>query len=137
LLVATTKFPDLIHALEHLKLPKMLVTVIAFLYRYMSVLTDEVIRLMRARQARSAVLPGKRGGGNLLWRARTAGNMVGQLFLRSYERSDRIYHAMLSRGYSGHLRTLNQHEMQTNDWLIIALAFLLIASLQLFAHTTG
>ena len=137
LLVATTKFPDLIHALEHLRLPKMLVTVIAFLYRYMSVLTDEVIRLMRARQARSAVLPDKRGGGSLLWRARTAGNMVGQLFLRSYERSDRIYHAMLSRGYNGHLRTLNQHEMQVNDWLIIALAFLIIASLQLFAHTTG
>jgi cobalt/nickel transport system permease protein len=63
--------------------------------------------------------------------------MVGQLFLRSYERSDRIYHAMLSRGYNGHLRTLNQHEMQVNDWLIIALAFLIIASLQLFAHTTG
>jgi cobalt/nickel transport system permease protein len=137
LLVATTKFPDLIHALEHLRLPKMLVTVIAFLYRYMSVLTDEVIRLMRARQARSAVLPEKRGGGSLLWRARTAGNMVGQLFLRSYERSDRIYHAMLSRGYSGHLRTLNQHEMQINDRLIIALAFLLIASLQLFAHRIG
>ncbi len=137
LLVTTTKFPDLIHALEHLRLPKMLVTVIAFLYRYMSVLTDEVIRLMRARQSRSAILPNQRGGGNVFWRARTAGNMVGQLFLRSYERSDRIYHAMLSRGYSGHLRTLNQHEMQINDWLIIILAFLLIASLQLFAHTIG
>ncbi len=135
LLVATTQFPDLIHALEHLRLPKMLITIIAFLYRYMSVLTDEVMRLMRARQARSAVLPDQRGGGNLLWRARTAGNMVGQLFLRSYERSDRIYHAMLSRGYSGHLRTLNRHEMQPRDWLIITLSLLFIASLQLFAHT--
>lgn len=137
LLVAATKFPDLIHALEHLRLPKMLVTVIAFLYRYMSVLTDEVMRLMRARQSRSAVLPDQHGGGNVFWRARTAGNMIGQLFLRSYERSDRIYKAMLSRGYSGHLRTLNLHEMTTRDWLIITLAFLLIASLQLFAHTSG
>jgi len=135
LLVATTQFPDLIHALEHLRLPKMLVTIIAFLYRYMSVLTDEVMRLMRARQARSAVLPDQRGGGSVLWRARTAGNMVGQLFLRSYERSDRIYHAMLSRGYSGHLRTLNRHEMQPRDWLIITLSLLFIASLQLFAHS--
>ena len=135
LLVATTQFPDLIHALEHLRLPKMLVTIIAFLYRYMSVLTDEVMRLMRARQARSALLPGQRGGGTLLWRARTAGNMVGQLFLRSYERSDRIYHAMLARGYTGHLRTLNRHEMHPLDWLIIALSLLFIASLQLFSHS--
>jgi len=135
LLVATTQFPDLIHAFEHLRLPKMLVTIIAFLYRYMSVLTDEVMRLMRARQARSAILPNQRGGGSLLWRARTAGNMVGQLFLRSYERSDRIYHAMLSRGYSGHLRTLNRHEMQPRDWLIITLSLLFIASLQLFSHS--
>lgn len=99
LLVATTQFPDLLHALEHLRLPRSLVTVIAFLYRYMFVLTDEVMRLLRARQSRSASLPGQRGGGTLSWRARTAGSMIGQLFLRSYERSDRIYHAMLSRGY--------------------------------------
>lgn len=134
LLVATTQFPDLIHALEHLRLPKMLVTIIAFLYRYMSVLTDEVLRLLRARQSRSALLPEQRGGGNLLWRARTAGNMVGQLFLRSYERSDRIYHAMLSRGYSGHLRTLNPHSMSSRDWTLIIFAFLLIVLLQFFAH---
>jgi cobalt/nickel transport system permease protein len=134
LLVATTQFPDLIHALEHLRLPKMLVTIIAFLYRYMSVLTDEVLRLLRARQSRSALLPEQRGGGNLLWRARTAGNMVGQLFLRSYERSDRIYHAMLSRGYRGHLRTLNPHSMSSRDWTLIIFAFLLIVLLQFFAH---
>ncbi len=134
LLVATTQFPDLIHALEHLRLPKMLVTIIAFLYRYMSVLSDEVLRLMRARQARSAILPKQKGGGSLLWRARTAGNMVGQLFLRSYERSDRIYYAMLSRGYSGHLRTLNPHNLQARDWFFIAISFFFIALLQLFAR---
>ncbi len=156
LLVATTTFPDLIHALEHLRLPKMLVTVIAFLYRYMSIISDEALRLLRARQSRSAVLPKDkprskgfspstssqemtkvvttRNGRNLLWRARTAGNMVGQLFLRSYERSDRIYYAMLSRGYSGHIRTLNPHRMESHDWLLIALVFIFIAFLQLFAH---
>ena len=134
LLVATTTFPDLIHALEHLRLPKMLVTVIAFLYRYVTVLSDEALRLLRARQSRSALLPEQRGGGTLLWRARTAGNMVGQLFLRSYERSDRIYHAMLSRGYRGHLRTLTPHSINARDWLLIALTFIFIVLLQLFAH---
>ncbi|MBC8336397.1 MAG: cobalt ECF transporter T component CbiQ [Anaerolineales bacterium] len=134
LLVATTQFPDLIHALEHLRLPRMLITVIAFLYRYLFVLTDEVMRLLRARQARSAVLPGQRGGGGILWRAQTAGNMVGQLFVRSYERSDRIFNAMLSRGYQGHIRTFNRHEVIARDWLIMALAIFLFSILQLFAH---
>jgi len=137
LLVTTTQFPDLIHALEHLRLPRMLVTVIAFLYRYLFVLTDEVMRLLRARQARSAVLPGQRGGGGILWRAQTAGNMVGQLFVRSYERSDRIYNAMLSRGYQGHMRTFNRHEINARDWLIMALSILLLSFLQITAHLQG
>jgi cobalt/nickel transport system permease protein len=57
------------------------------------------------------------------------GNMAGQLFLRSYERSDRIYNAMLSRGYIGDLRTLNPHVMFRRDWLVLAVvlsSFILI-----------
>jgi cobalt/nickel transport system permease protein len=131
LLVAVTRFPDLIHAFEHLRVPSVLTTIVAFLYRYLFVLTDEVMRLLRARQARSASQAGHRSGGSLLWRGRVAGNMAGQLFLRSYERSDRIYNAMLARGYDGHLRTLNPHSMRTWDWLCAfsALAFLLITQL--------
>jgi len=122
LLVATTQFPDLIHAFEHLRVPKILTTIIAFLYRYLFVLTDEVFRLLRAREARSAGLPGQKHGGTLIWRAQVAGSMAGQLFLRSYERSDRIYNAMLARGYTGQLRTLNPHNMTRRDWLVLVLA---------------
>ncbi len=131
LLVAVTRFPDLVHALEHLRVPAILTTIIAFLYRYLFVLTDEVIRLMRARQSRSAAQPGRRAGGGLLWRGGVAGNMAGQLFLRSYERSDRIYNAMLSRGYDGRLRTLNPHTLRPRDWVwaAAALALLLITHL--------
>ncbi|HNM35631.1 MAG TPA: cobalt ECF transporter T component CbiQ, partial [Anaerolineales bacterium] len=88
LLVATTRFPDLIHAFEHLRVPAVLTTIIAFLYRYLFVLTDEVFRLLRAREARSAAVAGSRSGRGVMWRAKIAGNMAGQLFLRSYERSD-------------------------------------------------
>ena len=137
LLVATTQFPDLIHALEHLRLPRMLITVIAFLYRYIFVLSDEVLRLLRARQARSATLPNQRSGGSIRWRAQVAGNMVGQLFLRSYERSDRIYNAMLSRGYQGHIRTLNPHPTTFNDKILIVLILLVFILLQIFAHFIG
>ena len=131
LLVATTQFPDLIHAFEHLRVPRILTTIVAFLYRYLFVLTDEVYRLLRARDSRSASLPGLNHGGKLAWRAKVAGSMAGQLFLRSYERSDRIYNAMLSRGYTGHLRTLNPHVMTRSDWLVLFSGFISLTLIQL------
>ncbi len=130
LLVAATQFPDLMHALRHLRMPQILVAVVSFTYRYLFVLSDEVTRMLRAREARSARLAGYTSGGSLLWRARIAGNMVGQLFLRSYERSDRIYNAMLARGYRGHFFTLNPHIMKSSDWLIGAAAVGIIVLLQ-------
>lgn len=128
LLVAVTRFPDLIHAFEHLRVPSILTTIVAFLYRYLFVLTDEAMRLMRARQARSAALAAAQpSGGSLMWRGGVAGNMAGQLFLRSYERSDRIYNAMLARGYDGHMRTLNAHTLRLRDWTlgVAAVVFLI------------
>lgn len=134
LLVATTRFPDLIHALEHLRVPAVLTTIIAFLYRYLFVLMDEVFRLLRARESRSAAATGTRSGGGVLWRAKVAGNMAGQLFLRSYERSDRIYNAMIARGYSGHLYTLNPHEMKSRDYFTTAFAVLVIFLTQILGR---
>ncbi|MEP0807223.1 MAG: cobalt ECF transporter T component CbiQ [Chloroflexota bacterium] len=130
LLVATTRFPDLVHALEHLRVPSILTTIIAFLYRYLFVLVDEVFRLLRARESRSATAAGSRSGGSVAWGARVAGNMAGQLFLRSYERSDRVYNAMLARGYTGRLNTINPHEMRRLDYLAVALALFFILLFQ-------
>jgi cobalt/nickel transport system permease protein len=134
LLVATTQFPDIMHALRHLRMPNVLVTIISFMYRYLFVLTDEVMRMLRAREARSAAPAGGRGGASLAWRASVAGNMAGQLFLRSYERSERVYNAMLARGYDGQLLTLNPHEMRSRDWLLGGLAVLLLALLQVLGR---
>src|SRR5215203_3927933 len=130
LLVAVVRFPDLIHALEHLRVPLILTTIIAFLYRYLFVLADEVFRLMRARESRAAAAPGKRSGGSIGWRAGIAGHMAGQLFLRSYERSDRVYNAMLARGYSGHMQPINPHELRRRDYMTAALALNAILFLQ-------
>lgn len=133
LLVATARFPDIIHALEHLRVPSILTTIIAFLYRYLFVLGDEVFRLMRAREARSAALAvsGTRSGRSVAWQAQVAGHMAGQLFLRSYERSDRVYNAMLARGYAGHLETINPHELRRRDYVTVALALMAMLILQL------
>ena len=130
LLTATTRFPDLIHALHHLHVPQLLIAIVSFMYRYLFVLTDEAMRLMRAREARSARSATGAGGGSITWRARVTGNMVGQLFLRSYERSDRIYNAMLARGYSGQFLTLNPHVMGTSDWIVGAVAVIILMLLQ-------
>ncbi|HNB51982.1 MAG TPA: cobalt ECF transporter T component CbiQ [Anaerolineales bacterium] len=137
-LTATTPFPDLIHALRHLRVPSILVAIISFMYRYLFVLSDETLRLLRAREARSAApLPGRgqaRVGGSLSWRARVAGSMIGQLFLRSYERSDRVYNAMLARGYQGQLLTMHAHEMTPRDWAGFGLACFLLLLLQILGR---
>ncbi len=127
LLTATTRFPDVLHALRHLRVPAVLVAIIAFMYRYLFVLADEAQRLLRARAARSARLPGTTGGGSLGWRAAVVGHMAGQLFVRSLDRSERVYQAMQARGYRGELLTLAPHAMQRRDWLALALGAAAIA----------
>ncbi len=131
LLVAVTEFPKIIHALTHLHVPRIITMIISFLYRYLFVLTDEVMRLLTARQARSAASPGQRSGGSVRWRAQIAGHMAGQLFLRSYERSDRIYNAMLSRGYKGDLMTMHPHHYHTHDLVIGALSIIGLLIMQM------
>lgn len=134
LLTATTRFPDILHALRHLKVPAVLVSIIAFMYRYLFVLVDEVERLMRARAARSARRPGTPGGGSVRWRAGVAGHMAGQLFVRSLDRSDRVYEAMLARGYRGELLTLAPHAMRSRDWAALFVSLAVIIALQLFSR---
>jgi cobalt/nickel transport system permease protein len=131
LLVAVTEFPKIVHALNHLRVPTIITVIISFLYRYLFVLADEVLRLLRARQARSAAVAGISAGGSVMWRARIAGHMAGQLFLRSYERSDRIYNAMLSRGYKGELMTIHPHHFHTSDRWIGAASILSFIIMQI------
>lgn len=132
LLTATTQFPDLMHALSHLHVPMILVGIISFMYRYLFVLVDEVMRLLRARQARSARLPNTgTHGGSLVWRAKVAGGMVGQLFLRSLDRSDAVYNGMLARGFRGQLLTMNPHTMKKDDWLFLGTAVIVILLIHL------
>jgi cobalt/nickel transport system permease protein len=134
ILISTTQFPDVAHAMRHLKIPEILVSIIAFMYRYLYLLSDETIRVLRARDSRRARLPGKKSGGNLSWRARTAGNMAGQLFVRSYERSDRVYNAMLARGFQGELLTMRAHKMTSIDWNALLLLLTVVLILQFIGH---
>ncbi|NLE77770.1 MAG: cobalt ECF transporter T component CbiQ [Chloroflexi bacterium] len=101
LLVVSSPFTHLVSAMRALRVPPALTSTISFMYRYLFVLVDEALRLQTAREARSA---GR--GRTVLWRAQVLGWMVGSLFIRSYERSERIYVAMLSRGFTGEEQSL-------------------------------
>lgn len=131
LLAATTPFPEILMALRALRLPRLLVSIIGLMWRYLFVMVDEAYRLMRARLSRSAEesLPGRRAGGSLAWRAQVTGGMAGSLFLRSLERSDRIYNAMLSRGYDGESRALPQPPVSALHWAALVMLLALLAGL--------
>lgn len=121
LMAVTTAFPDLLWALRELRVPRPLVSIISFMYRYMFVLADESLRLQRARAARSAEgADPRRSGGGLMWRGQVAGGMVGNLALRAFERSERIYNAMLARGFQGELKTLAPPVMTEADRYALA-----------------
>jgi cobalt/nickel transport system permease protein len=127
LLSFTTAFPDLVEALGRLRVPRLLVAIIGFMYRYLAVLAGEAGRLNRARASRSAVVEG-RGGGSVAWRARVVGGMVGSLFLRSYERSERVYAAMQARGFDGEFRTMSGRPLARADWVAFAVVAAAIAA---------
>ncbi|MGD8621015.1 MAG: cobalt ECF transporter T component CbiQ, partial [Anaerolineales bacterium] len=115
LLSATTKVSDILWGLGRLGVPRIIVATVGFMVRYLFVLADEALRMIRARISRSPRLAGARPPG-FVWQGRTVGMMVGSLFLRSLERSERVYAAMVSRGYDGQLRTFEPSSMESLDW---------------------
>lgn len=125
-LSVTTRFPDLLWALSALRIPRVLVAIIGFMYRYLFLMVDQAMRMRQARAARSARVPGAKQPG-VAWQGRVAGSMVGSLFLRSVERSERVYAAMASRGYDGEVRTLQRFQMQPFDWFTLITAAIMIS----------
>jgi cobalt/nickel transport system permease protein len=133
LLSFTTPFHDLVDGLRELRLPRIIVAIISFMYRYLDVLGDEAARMNRAKASRSAVVAG-RGGGPVRWRASVTGHMVGSLFLRSYERSERIYAAMQARGSDGELRHLAGPALTTRSLAVFVVAMAALVVFEIAAH---
>ncbi len=136
LLTITTPMSELFTAMESIKVPPLFISVIRLAYRYLFIMSDEVLRLNRARKSRSSTLiDKKRSGGSLWWRAKMAGGMAGNLFLRSIERSERVYSAMLSRGYSrvGVQTKLSSRSLSKNEMYILYVGIVLILIIWVFA----
>ena len=104
-LIGTTSFNGVCMGLERLGMPDVLATQLLFLYRYIFVLGEETMRMSRARASRSF---GRRGMG-----IRVYSQILGHLLLRTYARAQRVYQAMLARGFDGHVRILRTLDFGT------------------------
>ena len=107
LLIATTSFPGICRALQKLGIPEIFVSQLLLLYRYIFVLTEETMRIVRAREMRSF--------GNKGREMKAFISLAGTLFLKTVERAERIYQAMLSRGFTGRLHTADPYRFSGAD----------------------
>ncbi|MFE2879185.1 cobalt ECF transporter T component CbiQ [Streptomyces roseus] len=113
LLASTTELRALLLGLQRLKLPPLLVQIASFMIRYGDVITDELRRMSIARRSRGFEAGGIRHWGVL---AKTAG----ALFIRSYERGERVHLAMVSRGYAGSMPVIDEVVATRAQWAYAA-----------------
>lgn len=99
-LASTTTVPELLRGLDRLRMPKVVTGIMSFMIRYGDVITDEMRRMKVARQSRGY-------DPKWIWQARAVASSAGALFIRSFERGERVHVAMLARGYTGALPDTN------------------------------
>ena len=129
LLIATTSFPGVCHALRRLGFPPLFVSQLCFLYRYLFVLMEEAMRVIRARDMRSF---GTRGAG-----IKVFVRLIGVLFLRTVDRAERIYYAMLSRGFQGDIPSLKRSRIAAADLAFMAATISFLGVFRFFRITEG
>jgi cobalt/nickel transport system permease protein len=110
LVAATTPVPELLRGLERLRLPRAFTTIAGFMVRYADVIADELRRMRVARLSRGY-------DPRWIWQARAVAATAGALFIRSYERGERVYLAMVSRGYVGAMPVLEDLAASRRQWL--------------------
>jgi cobalt/nickel transport system permease protein len=109
ILVGVTGFSAVCSALDQMGMPRAFVVQLLFLYRYIFVLTEEGARTARARELRTF---GKKG-----MEMKAFGSLVGHLLLRTWERAERVYRAMLCRGFHGHFHLRCSYRFGTMEAL--------------------
>ena len=120
-LVACTGMNRLGAGMGRLGVPRVFVVQVLFLYRYLFVVADEGGKMMRSVELRS---DGKRK-----LRLCVYGSLIGNLLLRSMDRAERVYRAMVARGFDGTIRVMRQSSFRWTDWGFVCgwLAFFIAA----------
>lgn len=123
ILTNTTRFAELLRGVRKFGCPKILVANLSFLYRFVFVLSDEVMRMRQARDSRRV------GSAGALMELRTVGSMLGTLMLRSFERADHMHQAMISRGFSGEFPVVSPRRFSWRDLAFISVVALFITAM--------
>lgn len=110
LLVATTEVPGVLRGLSKVGMPSLLVSIAGFMIRYVELVVDELHRVRVAMASR---------GFRPRWLKHTGpiAAALGSLFVRSYERGERVHQAMVSRGFTGTMPVLVAEQVRTTDWV--------------------
>lgn len=108
-LSSTTRVPDVLSGLTTLRVPRVLVAIIAFMMRYLDLLVQQLGRMRTSMTARCH-------DPRWLWQVKPIASSAGALFVRSYERGERVHQAMLARGYTGTMPTLDRREAGVAEW---------------------
>jgi cobalt/nickel transport system permease protein len=114
LLAGSTTMRDLILGLDRLRVPTVFTQIATFMLRYLDILTEDARRMRIARLSRGY-------DPRFLWQVKAFAVSVGALFLRAFERGERVYLAMLSRGYTGRLPRLDHQPASARQWAASAL----------------
>ena len=109
ILSTTTTAREILRGLERLKLPAVMVQIASFMLRYVNVISDEMERMKVARESRGFVATGIKH-----WKV--LATSAAALFIRSYERGERVHLAMLSRGFDGNLPSLENNKATQRQW---------------------
>ena len=122
LLVQTTARAQLLLGLERLRLPRILVLMLSFMYRYVDVMRNQLNCARRALESRAPALTRRKQ--LLLY-----GNLAGSMLIRAYDRGERIYAAMLSRGYTGTLPCYETAPVRFGDVALVAGSALFVVAM--------
>lgn len=125
LLSATTPPPRLLLGLRKLGLPSIFAETLTFLYRFVTVLAEHVTSMRRAIQSRGYGL-------DRVALVRLYGNLAGNLFVRTYERGERVHASMLSRGFTGVLPTAERLSLHLPDTVTVLLSLVVAAAIVLY-----
>lgn len=125
LLVGSTKFSRLLKAFEKMRLPKIFIMMMSFMYRYIFVIFDELMAMKQAKEARSV-------GGSRWFQIKILANILGSLFIRTYEKGESVYLAMCSRGFNGEVKTMNQLNISLFDIAFLLAVVASVAAIRIF-----
>ena len=114
ILAFTTTAPDLLRGFDRLRAPKMLTAVAGFMIRYADVLKGEASRMQIARISRG-------DNPRFIWQVKALATSAGALFVRTYERGERVHLAMRSRGFDGQMPDLADRRAGARDWQRVVL----------------